>query len=99
MFGDWKRLEMGLRGVGCGQSHLGLKAHGGERTLGSSGPFVGIEQVYLMAGFGGEVLNVGRVGIDDRNTGALGTLSLLVVTWRPVEDSISLLDTNFKELV
>lgn len=68
MFGDWKHLEMGLRGVGCGQSRLGLKARGGERTLGSLGPFVGIEQVYLMAGFGGE-------------------------------DSISLLDTNFKELV
>ena len=63
------------------------------------GPFVGIEQVYLMAEFGGEVLNVGRVGTDDRNTGALGTLSLLVLTWRPVEDPISLLDTSFKELV
>lgn len=75
MFGDWKRLEMGLRGVGCGQSHLGLKAHGGERALGSLGPFVGIEQVYLMADFGGEVLNVSRVGADDRNTGALGTLT------------------------
>lgn len=48
-----------------------------------------------MADFGGEVLNVGRVGIDDRNTGALGTFSLLVVTWRPVEDPVSLLDTNF----
>lgn len=55
--------------------------------------------MYLMADFGGEVLNVGRVGTDDRNTGALGTLSLLVLTWRPVEDPISLLDTSFKELV
>ena len=68
MLGDGERLEMGLRRVGCGQSHLGLKARGGERTLGSLGPFVGIEQVNLTAGFGGEALSVGSVGTDDRNT-------------------------------
>lgn len=45
MFRDWKHLEMGLRGVGCGQSHLGRKAHGADSTRGSFGACCGDKQM------------------------------------------------------